>query len=211
MLLSLDEILFDEEPHVYRFKGKEYPSVTQVIRRAGLGECFSAVPQDRMEYAQRRGRMVHLACQYVDENDLNWGSIDASIHGYVQAYIRFLKECPIVPVAIERRMVDVKLGIAGTPDLICFLRGQRAVVDRKTSQVMGKSMGLQTAGYKILWNAINPTQPVRERYGLRLEKTGKYRLVPHERFEDEEAFQWAVRHARSEMEGHQWRQIYAAH
>jgi hypothetical protein len=202
-MLSLDEIIFDEEPHTYTFRGRRYDSVTQVIQLAGLGYDWSVVPQDRLEYAQRRGRLVHMACHYIDDGDLKLESVAEEIRGYVEAYFLFRAECAIKPIAVEKKMVSEAMGLAGTPDLVCFLRGQRVVIDRKTSQIMSKSMGLQTAGYKALWNALFPNTPIRERYGLRLEKTGKYKLFPHDDYEDDLAFFEAISHARSikRMEG----------
>lgn len=208
-MFDLDEILFDEEPHTYTYRGRRYESVTQVIRLAGLGDDFSAVPQDRMEYAQRRGRLVHLACQYYDDGELDLKSVDGSILGYVEAYIRFREDRPLKVIANERRFVDVTAKLAGTPDLICWIDGRRSVVDRKTSQYMSKSMGLQTAGYKFLWNALHPNSPIYDRYGLRLEKTGKYKLFPHEDPDDSCAFMISLAHAESESRMMPWRAKYA--
>lgn len=187
-MLNQDEILFAEESHIYSYHGEKFLSVTQVIRLAGLGDDFSAVPGPVMARAQRRGSMVHLATQFYDEGCLDMATVHESIRGYVDAYIQFRKDRPIKVIEVEKRMVDVGLGLAGTPDLICFMGGRRCVIDKKTSQAMSKSMGLQTAGYKMLWNAQHPFQPVYDRYGLRLEKSGKYKLVAHDDYDDELAF-----------------------
>lgn len=183
-----DEILFDEEPHTYTYRNKVYKSVTQYIRAAGLGPDFSMVSKERMEYAQARGRLVHLACQYYNEGDLNMDSVHPAIRGYVEAYISFRKMRSLTVIAAERRMIWEGSGLAGTPDLVCFMAGIRAVIDLKTSQSMSPSMRLQTVGYKYLWNRVYITQPIRERYGLRLQDNGKFKLVPHEDYEDEIAF-----------------------
>lgn len=208
-MISLDEIFFDEEPHTYTYRGKRYESVTQVIRLAGLGDDFSHVPQDRMEYAQRRGRMVHLATQYIDEDGkVDMDTVHPTIRGYVEAYMLFRSDRPMKVIEVEKKMVDPGLGLAGTPDLICFMGGRRSVIDKKTSQHMSKSMGLQTVGYQLLWNALHPTQPVYERYGLRLEKTGKYKLVHHQDPDDVPAFVAALQHTRSVLQMKGWTQKY---
>lgn len=207
-MFSLDEILFDEEPHTYSFRGKPYDSVTQVIRLAGLGDDFSMVNAERMEYAQRRGRMVHLACQYYDDGELDMATVHESIKGYVSAYVLFRKERPLKVVANEKRLLSLRLGVAGTPDLVCFMDGRRSVIDRKTSQHMSKAMGIQTGGYKTLWNDIFPTTPVHDRYGLRLEIGGQYRLIRHEDPDDEPAFLDSVNDARSEKKMMPWRLKY---
>lgn len=208
-VLAFDEILFEEEPHRYTFRGKPYNSVTQAMRLGGLGDDFSKVSPERMEYAQRRGNMVHTACQYYTEGDLKLDSLDPAIRGYVDAYILFTQDCPVKPIAVEQKLVHIGLALAGRPDLVGFMRGQRVVIDWKTSQHMSKSMGVQTAGYKILWNACHPTQPIRERYGLRLEKNGKYKLFPHEDYEDELAFRDVLAHSQSAERMQQWMVKYA--
>lgn len=243
-LLPLDEILFEEEPHTYTFRGKRIESVTQVIRKAGLGDDFSAVPQDRMAYAQRRGKMVHLACQYYDENCLDLATVDPAIQGYVEAYIRFRREKKLNVVAVEKRLLSTEsclvpscrhpkwkhtptlrascqeqkcpcerfiggVDLAGTPDLVCFMDGHRCVIDRKTSQIMAKSMGLQTQGYAYLWNLLHPTEPIRKRFGLRLEKTGKYKLMPHDDLDDARSFVDCMEYAKAQNRIDHWRTIYA--
>jgi hypothetical protein len=203
-----DEILFDEEPHLYRFRGRDYISVTQAIRLAGMGDDFSMVSEERMDYARRRGRMVHLACQYFDEGVLDLQSVDAAIRGYVEAYLKFREECKIKVIETEQKIVAERMGLAGTPDLIAWMSGRRVVIDRKTSQHMSKSMGLQTAGYKILREQVENTQLIYGRYGLRLEKTGNYKLFEHDNPEDEPAFRDALSHAISEKKMEKWRVQY---
>lgn len=210
MILPLDEIIFEEEPHTYTFRGRQFLSVTQVIRLAGLGPDFSRVPEDRLEYAQRRGVMVHKACHYYDEGDLALDSIDAAIRGYVEAYIAFRAIKTLKVIASEKRMVEAAtLNVAGTPDLVCWMNGRRAVVDRKTSQTMTKSMGIQTAGYKLLWNWTHPiSERVQDRFGLRLGKNGVPKLIPHNDPDDELAFLDALRFAKVERNMQPWREKY---
>lgn len=210
-MFSLDEILFDPEPHTYTYRGKLVDSVTQTIQLSGLGDDFSHVPEDRMTYARRRGNMVHAACHYYDDGDLDLETVDPKIRGYVDAYIKFRTEKPIKVIAVEKKMVTLDFGpyaLAGTPDLVCWMDGRRVVVDRKTSQHMSKAMGLQTAGYKILWNVKNPKAPVSERYGLRLEITGKYKLVAHADPDDAAAFMDCLGAAASEKKMGRWRVKY---
>lgn len=209
-MLSLDEIIFEEEAHTYTFRNKVYDSVTQVIKIAGLGADFSMVPPDRLEWACQRGTFVHLATQYYDEGRLDMKSVHPALQGYVEAYIRFRSEKPITVIATERRMVNVPFALAGTPDLICWMNGVRCVIDKKTSQNMHKSMGLQTAGYMLLWNWEHTDKIIERRYGLRLEKTGRYKLVPHEDPEDVRAFMDAKRHAESTKHMTRWVNKYAA-
>lgn len=214
MIVS-EDILFDPEPHAYSVGGQIYTSVTQVIRAAGLGEDFSMVSTNVMEAAQQRGRLVHLACQYIDEGKLDLSSVHESILGYVEAYMLFRKECKIQVIATEERLAAILPALplsrylAGCPDLVCFIHGVRAVVDRKTSSAMGKSMGLQTAGYEILWNYIHPKQLIYERFGLKLNQNGKYKLIPHLDPEDKIAFWDALYRGDQAEVMDPWRRKYA--
>lgn len=240
MGLLFDEILFDEEPHTYHFRGELYGSVTQVIRKAGLGDDFSKVNPAVMEVAQRRGRMVHLACQYYDDGDLVLSSVHESILGYVEAYMKFRAQKKIKVIANEKRIISPfgcrncghgggvhtlggicvegvcrchsyteGLGIAGTPDLVCWMDGARVVIDRKTAQMMSPSMGLQTFGYMEIWNLANPTKLIGERYGIRLSKDGRYKLVRHDDPDDGPAFMDLLHHARSIDRMKKWVTKYA--
>lgn len=207
-LLSLDDLLFTEEPHRYVYRGREYLSVTQVIREAGFGEDFSAVPADRMEFCQRRGRMVHLACRMLSEGELDWSTVDPRIEGYVRAYEKFLAECPGKVAAVEHRLVYPDMGLAGTPDLVKFIGGRRALIDLKTGAT--KSAKWQTAGYAKLWAAIYPSKPIYERYSLKLDKAGQYKLIPHEKTEDEVAFDMMLHFALAKQRLDLWRSTKTA-
>lgn len=187
-MLTADDILFLEEPHSYIVKGKRFESVTQKIRAAGLGDDFSAVPPMILAQKQLFGKHVHMACQYYDEGTLDMRTVYPAIQGYVQAYIKFRNERVLRVIAVEERMAYIPLKLAGTPDLVCFMGGRRVVIDRKTSQHMSPSMGLQTFGYKFLWEMIYPNQMIYGRYGLRLSADGNYRLIPHMDPDDEIAF-----------------------
>lgn len=214
-LLSLDEIIFEAEPHTYTIRNKVYQSVTQTIGLAGLGEDFSMVNPERLERARRRGDMVHLACQYYAEGLLDIETVHESIRGFVQGYIKFRKKRPMKVLALEKRMAIAwkehgeDLYLAGTPDLVCFMDGVRCVIDLKTSQGMTRGMGLQTAGYKILWNMLYPKAPIKERFGLKLTKTGDFKLIPHIDPDDETAFKDLWRHAASVQRIDPWLKKYS--
>lgn len=192
--LTEDDILFQREKHVYIVNGKPVRSVTQIRDDAGLGDNFSMVPPDLLRQAQNRGNAVHAACAFLDAGELDWGSVDPRIEGYVRAYEEFKRITKIKTIQVERQMAgkilrgSASLDLAGTPDWVCFLNGQRCIIDLKTSQVLGKSAGLQTVGYKLLWESKHPSELVRERYGLRLGKDARFKLIPHEDPLDEMAF-----------------------
>lgn len=206
-LLPLDEIVFLEEPHSYHLRGKEYPSVTRILTQV-LGDAFAGVPQDRLEFAQNRGNMVHMAVELLTAGELDWTSVDPRIEGYVRAAERFHFECPGKIVYTEKRMVDSASGLAGTPDIVKFIQGRRSLIDYKTSQQMYPRMRLQTAGYKKLHNAQYPNAPIYDRYGLRLQSDGYYKLVPHDDHDDEAAFEAFFEESKSIAKAEKFRSKY---
>lgn len=210
LLESLDDIAFEEESHVYSIGKKVYPSVTQAIRAAGMGDDFSMVPSHIMAYAQMRGRAVHLGCHYIDQGGVDMASVDERIRGYVEAYALFRSDCHVKVIASEQRihtnnLANEGLWVAGTPDLLCYLNGRRSIVDRKTTQNLGRSAGYQTAGYALIWNTRHPRQLVTERYGLKLLPNGKYRLIPLDVPTDQHTFMDAIRFTHAQIRMNQWR------
>lgn len=206
--ISDDDIVFLKEPHQYVVRGKTIPSATQVIEAAGLGEDFSLVPPRILELARQRGDAVHLACAYLDAGELDWGTVDPRIMGYVEAYVAFRKALPVKTVVVEKRMAASLGGIllAGTPDLVGFINGRRSVVDLKTGQ--NADAGLQTAGYKTLWDAAHPSQPIYDRYALRLRKDGTYKLIAEENPDHIPMFLDALEYAAAKKKMERWMQKY---
>jgi hypothetical protein len=206
--LPLDEIVFTAEPHSYHWRGKRYESVTGYIKDV-LGDDFANVPQDKLAFCQGRGNAVHLAAALFVAGELDWSTVDPRIEGYVRAVERFHAECKGPIVAWEQRLVCPAMGLAGTPDLIKFIRNKRAVIDYKTSQQGKPRMRLQTVGYAKLWNATFPKTPVYDRYGLRLQSDGFYKLIPHDDPDDEAAFQDILAEGQARERAARWKEKYA--
>src|SRR5690349_670382 len=125
-LLPLDEIVFQEEPHLYHLGGKTYRSVTDHLE-AVLGDEFADVPPDRLAFAQNRGNMVHLAAALLVAGELDWTTVDPRIEGYVRAVERFHAECPGKIVYFEKPLVSTCHALAGRPDIVKFIRGRRSL------------------------------------------------------------------------------------
>jgi hypothetical protein len=217
MLASIDDIVFDPEPHTYVRSGRRYMSVTEAIRVAGIGDDFSGIPSHVLAYAQARGRAVHLACQHINNGGVDMDSIDQRIWGYVEAYQLFIDQCHTRPIAAEKILfTDDLMGrgkegegisVAGTVDLVTFVNGSLSVLDIKTGQNKGRGAPRQTAGYARLWNLRNPTRRIMKRFGLYLGPDGRYQLVPHEDPTDIYAFCDAARYTQEKLRMEQWRNL----
>lgn len=176
------DFTFDAETHTYRHAGRRCPSVTQIIQAAGLGVDFAAVPPEVLNRKREIGVLVHQACQYVDEGDLDDGSLAPEIRPYVDAYRRFLTDTGFESHGTERIMLHRGLGYAGTPDVWGELYGQRAELDRKTVYTVSVPVvAVQMAGYAPLIRENEPTwKPGAARYALQLKRDGSYKLIPVE-------------------------------
>ncbi len=86
-LCTTCNIELDEDHHVYNVGGVIRPSVTQVLKDAGLIDTHWYTEEARL-----RGKAVHAACQFFDEDDLDWESVLPPYQGYIQGWARFKQE-----------------------------------------------------------------------------------------------------------------------
>lgn len=152
---------FDAEKHEY--DGGALPSVTQVLADAGLIDTTWY-----REGGAQRGKAVHLACQYLDEGDLDEATVDPAIIGYLEAYKRFKKECSIKPEWIE---IPLGNGLyAGTPDRVMKTR-PRVIWDLKTSTLQPFHKWQLAAYVHLLEDPFSYS-----RCGLYLSDSGRYTI-----------------------------------
>ena len=138
-------LTYNDELHEYRWHGTVVPSVTQVLKRAGLVD-------DRFfnEDGKNRGIAFHQALHYDLHNDLDMSSVHERILPYVQAWQHFRKTCSFSPILehCEKPRLNTLFKYAGKPDAVGLLGGQLAVVDAKTGTT--QNADLQTAAYAEL-------------------------------------------------------------
>jgi hypothetical protein len=164
------ELTFDEAEHAYYLGAVRLPSVTQVIRDAGLIDDTWFT-----EHARDRGSQVHKACQYLNDDDLHLESLDQELLPYVIAYQAFLRDTGFRVYRSEQRVVSRRNMYAGTLDIYGLLRrGVRAVVDIKTGAVP-HWVGVQISAYMIAMIEMGLGRP-NERLSLQLRNDGTYRL-----------------------------------
>lgn len=185
------EVTFDPLSHRY-FRGeKELLSVTTVLQLAGL-DGTDGIPRAALEYAGHRGEMAHLACQFLDEGDLDVDSLDSAIVPYVTAWQRFKDEQKPTIRSIETLVAGDEF--AGRVDRVLFAGDCFTVLDIKTSGKIRPSTRLQLAAYAYAWSGKK--KPVIGRLAVRLDKSGEYEVqsYPQEELEsDYEVFQGALR------------------
>lgn len=176
---------FDEDSHTYTLGGRKMLGVSEIIQSAGLKD-FSRIPPDVLAHACARGRAVHAACEFFDQNDLDWDTVSDEIKPYVVAWQRFKSDCPIEWADIEKPLYHATFGFAGTPDRIAVAPG-RAVYDIKT-YAPDAVTGVQLAAYSLLRFGPQPSFDEPKRVAVWLKKDGKYRVTEYSDRGDESVF-----------------------
>jgi len=185
---------FDPVTHVYTLDGLRCPSVTGVLRRAGLID-YSGVPSGILESARLRGTRVHAALHYFNEDDLdvNRFMLDfPECAGYLQAWINFTEQRRFRAVLNERRLASRRHQLTGTADCFGYLDDVPVLLDFATGRPQDVAKDLQTAAYHAMaleWARggddpelqafLTRNGGVVRRYGVALRKDGTFALDPY--------------------------------
>lgn len=165
---------FDQETHTYTIDGEVIPSVTEILRRAGLIDSKWYTPE-----SAARGAAVHTAIAR-EWRDAQTGAglepIPEDVAPYLAAWWRFRSDCHFepIPTLCEAPQYHPIYRYAGTPDLLGVLNGRAVVVDVKTGNA--PTVGIQLAAYA---NLPAMASYLSDRFSLRLFPTGRYALTPH--------------------------------
>jgi len=205
---------FDEASHTYRFKGRDVPSVTQVLEDNRLRADLSAIPAGVLERARQRGLAVHLATHFDDEGTLDERTVDPVIWPYVQAWRAFKIARHVEIVEMERRMVHSTLGYAGTLDRVLRAdvgrRKALVLADIKTGDQSG--VGFQLAAYQELYRNACGESVVMQRWSIVLHPE---RRIPYTVHEFSDIRDWRIFRAALDLtlvraeQGRSWREHHA--
>ena len=175
-----DALTFDPEKHEYRVGGKVLPSVTEILRSAGLVD-FSRVPPETLRMAQERGTAVHAACHLYDSGTLDYASLDAVIWPYLEAWDKFIRQADVA-IHMTEHPVHSKHGYAGTFDRLAMVAGKPSILDIKTSEIISQATGVQTSAYLRAaeeCNCLGMPAKKYQRFAVHLYDNGKYELEPY--------------------------------
>lgn len=181
-------LAFDAATHTYTWQGEVVPHVTGIISHL---TSYDRIPPESLERARQQGvavhKMVELDCKGTLADLPEW------MFGHFDAWCRFKAESGFECWASERYLFHSRLGYAGTVDLVGLLPKLRtskkpAVLDVKRSFYAGPAIGLQTAGYLEAANTAPGMDRIEERYALKLDANGTYRLQRYEDRDDSIAF-----------------------
>ena len=181
-------LTFAPETHVYELEGVRVPSVTGILKSAGLID-FSTIPSSILEAARMRGTVVHTALHYLNDDDLDLEQFYQEwpeFAGYVQAWVSFCAQRLFVPVLNEHRVASRRYQVAGTLDALGTLDGTAVLLDFATGRAVDACKHLQTAAYEGLareWASEDPalaqffgTHPFVKRYAVELKRDGSFKL-----------------------------------
>jgi len=169
------ELKFDPIKHKYSIEGRDLPSVTTLLKNAGMMKALSFYTDAGATNGSRR----HLLTELYDKATLDYGSIALDDMPYLEGWINAKADLKIVvePSEIEVRLYHPVLGYAGTADRICLVNGVRTILDIKNGAVE-RWHNLQLILYGLAY-AILYEQPLPELMGVYLKKTGKYKFKKH--------------------------------
>lgn len=162
---------FDPVGHTYEAMGRRLPSVTQVL---GILNNWQGIPAATLEAAREFGANLHAAINLYNRDELDESSVDAALVQYLDGWKAFIDESGAVVVASEQPVHHAVLGYAGTPDVVLAWKGRVVIPDVKSTHVVPRTVGPQTAAYAEAWwheNGCRGRHP--ERYCIHLQD-GKY-------------------------------------
>lgn len=198
-------LTFSAEDHRYEWNGVPVPSVTTVLGEfitigivyistfTGariLAECF--------DKARDFGTAVHRMIALDIAGELDEAALDDRLAAVLRQWHQLC--CMVRPEIImsETPLYSTQYGFAGTPDIVCKIKGVLSLIDCKTG-MMGLC-GPQTAAYEIPVREQLKTRARFDRYGLHLPKDGSgFKLLKYSDRNDIQFFlsrlyQWRYLH-----------------
>lgn len=174
--LDFSDMVFDEVAHAYFLNGKQLPSVTQLLKLVTSG-MFDNIPEEVLEHKRQIGVAVHKACELLDMDDLDEGSLSPSLIPFVDAYKLFKAQNKVEILLNEQKMCHKTLAYAGTVDRVAIINrdSKKTIIDLKTSASLSDWVGLQLAGYSMALGSHTGEQYKRCALQLRPDGTYRYR------------------------------------
>lgn len=177
---------FNKESHEYKLNGVSIPSVTQIIKTAGLSD-LSYIDKDLLNYKAQVGDAIHLATQYYDNNELDLDSVSDLIKPRFNSYLKFKEDYKPETIGIELQLYHKLYLFAGTIDRIFLIDNKLTLLDIK-SGVKEKHHAIQTAGYELLYNqGKKQKEQIKQRMILYLSDNG-YKIETNNNKNDKNVF-----------------------
>jgi hypothetical protein len=199
----MPKLSFSAEEHEYRMDGRRVPSVTEVLRLAGLYDSYEFTASIH----KFRGGSVHHGCALLDmggspsieltpgyAKNPEYVQVAKDIEeGYWPAFVAWKKATGFQGYIWECPFIDPVLGYGGTEDVIGLCNGEVWMPDLKSGG-LPSMVCCQTSAYELLLRKGQPTNPDHpgldwlieevlkpgreiKKKGVQLEKTGRWTMV----------------------------------
>lgn len=158
---------FDAEKHVYTLDGRVLPSVTQIIKRV-LGEKYASADA---HFHMAKGTEAHgLYALLATGADLSLYDYDQRLQPQVDAWRDWQRREHPEFLAPEWKLASLKLGYAGTVDLVCRIGKDVCIIDYKATAT--KRDAIQLAAYLRLVKECHPELRITRLMSLQIDETG---------------------------------------
>lgn len=179
-------ITFREDTHQYCLDDHPVPSVTQIIKEAGLSD-YSSVPAPVLSAACKFGTAVHRATELWDKGTLDIASLSVPLLPYLEAWKKFRMEYNPEIKGIELRLASKAWKYAGTIDRHIAIEGNDCVLDIKTGFEFIPATAIQLAGYALMVRENTDTRKL-SRMGILLKPDATYKIQQYKDPSDEQTF-----------------------
>jgi hypothetical protein len=194
---SAADVSYDDTQHrSWLPDGSEVPHVTAILGAVGVTTNFddlaaiSARTAAAIDEARWLGSAVHADCHALDDDDLEWASLDPRVEPYVCAWRQCKTDMRLHPVVHERerRVFHALHNYAGIMDGVCRRwhkgRWMRILFDLKTGDPEACACDLQTAAYQLAYESTG-AERIDERWAVQLvpERRVPYRIEPYPGYE----------------------------
>jgi hypothetical protein len=181
------DLRFEPEEHRYFLGDDELPSVTTVLKRAGLVNYDFCT-----EYARERGSVIHKAIHLeLSGKGLDWSTLNEELHPPVSGALQFVEDMKAKTIATEERVHSTLYRYAGTLDWRGIIDGKLWIIDWKSFMTPTKATGWQTAGYADASTEMTG-QRVSKRCAVHLAPDGRYKTELYESRADLQVFRAAL-------------------
>lgn len=167
-----------KEKFGYEIEGVWFPRVTSICALAGSSSFLKKADPFGYRFGFQQaalwGQMVHEAVEKILKGEEE--QFDSRIAPSLDTFRQWREQYPFSvadPAAdIERRVVDLEQGYAGTVDMVAEVDGVLSIIDLKTSTSFAKGYGLQTAAYMNAYNKMGSVshRVCEKRWILRLDQ-----------------------------------------
>lgn len=156
----------------YQMGDNYYPSVTTILEAYPKGKRFEQwlkdvgnSADDIVERAANQGSNVHIAIEkLVNGEEIQWHDYTLDEWKMILKFQDFFNQVGPEVIGAEITLVSEKIGVGGTIDLVCMIKGERWLIDTKTSGDIYDNHFVQLATYAVMWNEANPDMRI-ERIG----------------------------------------------